>query len=81
MIYKQPIVSISSETGEEPEMHWEVLLRMENIQGEIVSPDDFISAAERYSLMPRIDRMVIQKTFSAMSCVSIILNELISVTP
>jgi EAL domain-containing protein (putative c-di-GMP-specific phosphodiesterase class I) len=47
-------------------MHWEILVRMENVQGEIVSPDSFISAAERYNLMPKIDRMVIQKTFAAM---------------
>lgn len=65
IIYKQPIVSLTSDT--ESIMHWEVLLRMKNIQGEIVAPDNFISAAERYNLMPKIDRMVIQKTFSAMS--------------
>ncbi len=66
-IYQQPIVSIISEDDFESTIHWEVLLKMSNLQGEIVSPNEFISAAERYNLMPKIDRMVIQKTFAAMS--------------
>ncbi|MCP3852610.1 MAG: EAL domain-containing protein [Gammaproteobacteria bacterium] len=66
-IYQQPIASIISEDDFESTIHWEVLLRMSNLQGEIVSPNEFISAAERYNLMPKIDRMVIQKTFAAMS--------------
>ena len=65
MLYKQPIVSLSDQS--ESVMHWEVLVRMENIQGEMVTPDAFVSAAERYNLMPRIDRMVIQKAFAAMA--------------
>ncbi len=65
ILFKQPVVTLFDK--EKLSMHWEVLVRMENSQGELVSPDVFIPAAERYNMMPKIDRMVIQKTFEAMS--------------
>jgi len=40
--------------------HYELLLRMKDENGKIVSPDDFINAAERYGLTPAIDRWVIE---------------------
>jgi len=40
--------------------HYELLLRMRDESGEIITPDRFIPAAERYSLMGEIDRWVIQ---------------------
>ncbi len=42
--------------------HFEILLRMLDEQGEVVTPNLFIPAAERYHLMPVIDRWVIEKT-------------------
>ena len=39
--------------------HFEILLRMIGENGEIVGPDHFMSAANRYQLMPTIDRWVI----------------------
>jgi diguanylate cyclase (GGDEF)-like protein len=39
--------------------HFEILLRMLAANGEIVGPDHFMSAANRYQLMPTIDRWVI----------------------
>lgn len=65
ILFKQPVVSLFDK--EKLSMHWEVLVRMENSRGELVSPDAFIPAAERYNMMLKIDRMVIQKTFKAMS--------------
>ena len=47
--------------------HFEVLLRMLDEQGDIVSPGVFIPAAERYHLMPVIDRWVIRKTFETLA--------------
>lgn len=41
----------------------EILLRLREPDGTIVPPGAFIPAAERYSLMPAIDRRVIQKAF------------------
>lgn len=43
--------------------HVEVLLRMVDENGHLVLPMAFIPAAERYNLMPAVDRWVIQNTF------------------
>lgn len=40
-------------------LHFEVLLRMTDEQGQIIPPGSFIPAAERYGLMPALDRWVI----------------------
>ena len=44
----------------EPGEHYELLLRMKDENGKIISPVDFINAAERYGLTPAIDRWVIE---------------------
>jgi diguanylate cyclase (GGDEF)-like protein/PAS domain S-box-containing protein len=44
----------------EPGAHYELLLRMKDENGKIVSPDNFINAAERYGLTPAIDRWVVE---------------------
>ncbi|MDH5246763.1 MAG: EAL domain-containing protein, partial [Betaproteobacteria bacterium] len=44
----------------DPGAHYELLLRMKDEAGKIVSPDNFINAAERYGLTPAIDRWVIE---------------------
>jgi diguanylate cyclase (GGDEF)-like protein/PAS domain S-box-containing protein len=43
--------------------HYELLLRMRDENGKIVSPDNFIAAAERYGITPNIDRWVIENAF------------------
>ncbi|MGB8326265.1 MAG: EAL domain-containing protein, partial [Steroidobacteraceae bacterium] len=43
--------------------HYELLLRMRDEGGRIISPDNFIAAAERYNLTPNIDRWVIENAF------------------
>jgi diguanylate cyclase (GGDEF)-like protein/PAS domain S-box-containing protein len=45
---------------QDPGAHYELLLRMRDEQGKIVSPDNFIVAAERYGITPQIDRWVVQ---------------------
>ena len=42
--------------------HHEILLRLRDEEGELVAPMCFIPAAERYDLMPDIDRWVIRTT-------------------
>jgi diguanylate cyclase (GGDEF)-like protein len=39
--------------------HFELLLRMIGADGQTVGPDSFMSAAQRYQLMPEIDRWVV----------------------
>ncbi|MGF1546280.1 MAG: EAL domain-containing protein [Thiotrichales bacterium] len=43
--------------------HLEVLLRMRGENGEVILPETFLSSAERYNLMPLLDRWVIRETF------------------
>ncbi|UCE88796.1 MAG: EAL domain-containing protein, partial [Pseudomonadota bacterium] len=47
--------------------HAELLVRMYSGDGRIVPPRDFLTAAERYHLMPAIDRWVLLNAFEAMS--------------
>jgi EAL domain-containing protein (putative c-di-GMP-specific phosphodiesterase class I) len=49
------------------EIHGEILIRMVDEQGELVSPMTFIPAAERYHLMPAIDRWVIRTALAVMA--------------
>jgi diguanylate cyclase (GGDEF)-like protein len=44
--------------------HFELLLRMIDEDGKTVGPDRFLSAANRYQLMPTIDRWVVQKAIA-----------------
>ncbi len=57
-LYYQPIVSLA-EGVDEP--HYELLLRLHD-EAAPVLPMAFIPAAERYQLMPTIDRWVIEQT-------------------
>lgn len=50
----QPIVQL----GNGEPLHFEALIRMRGENGTIIPPDDFLPAAERYGLMPQIDRWV-----------------------
>tara|TARA_R110001583_G_scaffold51161_11_gene159771 strand:+ start:2925 stop:5120 length:2196 start_codon:yes stop_codon:yes gene_type:complete len=61
-IYHQNFRALKEEYEER--LHLEILLRMIDEDGMIVSPGHFIPAAERYDLMPQIDRWVINKVFS-----------------
>ena len=48
---------------EEQGAHYEILLRMRDENGGIISPGLFIEAAERYGITPNIDRWVIRSAF------------------
>jgi diguanylate cyclase (GGDEF)-like protein len=55
----QTIVPIRA--GVEKLRHFELLLRMRDERGNLVQPSEFIPAAERYNLMPAIDRWVVRQ--------------------
>ena len=59
-LFVQPIVPIDSSGTR----HHEVLVRMLDRQGELVMPGAFIPAAERFNLMPEIDRWVVGSVFA-----------------
>ena len=50
----QPIIQL----GNGETLHFEALIRMRGEDGVIIPPDKFLPAAERYGLMPQIDRWV-----------------------
>lgn len=60
-LFRQAVMPLSD--GQDP-MHYEVLIRMRNERDEIVMPMAFIPAAERYNLMPEVDRWVIRKSLA-----------------
>ncbi len=62
MLYCQPIVPLSSSVPQQH--HFEILIRKINLEGNIMLPTSFIPSAERYLLMPNIDRWVIKNTFA-----------------
>lgn len=56
-LFRQTILPLQeTEQGE----HYELLLRMRDESGSLVAPDLFISAAERYGIMPNVDRWVVE---------------------
>ena len=59
-LYRQTIQPLQVE---EPGAHYEILLRMRDENGGIISPGLFIEAAERYGITPGIDRWVIRSAF------------------
>jgi EAL domain-containing protein (putative c-di-GMP-specific phosphodiesterase class I) len=61
----QPIIALDASEDAGPAM--EVLLRFQDSQGRTETPRDFIPAAERYRLMPQIDRWVVGAAFTAIA--------------
>jgi len=63
-IYCQAIQPIREESED---YHFEILLRLIDEEGAMVSPMTFIPAAERYQLMPVVDRWVVKNTLEMLS--------------
>lgn len=64
-LYCQNIVPL----GTDPALntHYEILLRMIDENGKVIRPTEFIAAAERYHLMPEIDRWVVDQALTLLS--------------
>ena len=62
ILYSQEIVSVRP--GAADGSHCELLVRMVDERGQLVPPMAFIPAAERFNLMPAIDRWVLQTALS-----------------
>ena len=60
VLYLQPIVAISDLSVS----HYEVLLRMQDEDGSIIGPAQFITVAERCGLIHLVDRMVLAKAIA-----------------
>jgi diguanylate cyclase (GGDEF)-like protein len=65
LLYRQRILSIAEPTGAEE--RYEILIRLRGEDDEIIPPGAFLPAAERYGLMPAVDRWVVRTLFAAMA--------------
>lgn len=58
VLYAQQIKSLKNSAGSQ--LHYEMLIRMRDNDGNIIPPGAFLPAAERYGLMGKLDRWVIE---------------------
>jgi diguanylate cyclase (GGDEF)-like protein/PAS domain S-box-containing protein len=58
-LHAQPIVATRASGRDE--QHVELLLRLRDVQGQLISPATFIPAAERFGMMSNIDRWVVRQ--------------------
>ncbi len=63
-LFAQPILPLNAEHSEP---RFEFLLRMVSENSELLPPEKFLSAAERYQLLPAIDRWVIRNSIGALA--------------
>lgn len=59
-LWAQPVRRLSDDT----DTYLEILLRLRDSDGRLVTPDTFIPAAERYDLMGQIDRWVVSRALA-----------------
>lgn len=71
MLYRQAIVPVDppqayheNAQGKIEYTHYEILVRMRGNHNEVLPPGSFLPAAERYNLMPAVDRWVIGNLFA-----------------
>ncbi|MEO4046344.1 EAL domain-containing protein [Pseudomonas sp. CAU 1711] len=64
LLYGQPIVPLHDAVRVG---HLEILLRLQDEEGALIAPGHFIPAAERYGLMPQIDRWVVRHTLQTLA--------------
>jgi diguanylate cyclase (GGDEF)-like protein/PAS domain S-box-containing protein len=67
-LYFQLITSLQGKRSKQ--RHYEVLLRMQTDDGELILPEIFLPAAERYNLSTKIDRWVLSSLFRSIAGMS-----------
>lgn len=63
VLFKQSFLALSPAAA--AATHLEVLLRLVDVDGSLIPPGSFIPAAERYNIMPALDRWVVRKVFAS----------------
>lgn len=66
-LFFQLIEPLGDQPGESGKVHGEVLLRIMDENMQLIGPGSFIPSAERYNLMPMIDRWVVENTLKMVS--------------
>jgi diguanylate cyclase (GGDEF)-like protein len=62
----QPIHLLEKVAFQRSFSHYEVLIRLYDENNQPIPPDEFIPAAEYYSMMPRLDRWVVRKLLQSL---------------
>jgi diguanylate cyclase (GGDEF)-like protein/PAS domain S-box-containing protein len=62
-LYAQSILPLDGST----DTHYELLIRMEEAKGKLIPPGAFLPAAERYDLISKLDRWVIETAFRSLA--------------
>jgi Amt family ammonium transporter len=65
VLFSQPIVPTQAKKAEKP--HHEILIRMRDADGSIISPGEFLPAAERYNLAAAIDMWTVENVLSRLA--------------
>ena len=63
-LHAQPIAPVDGQPATGPGL--EILLRLKDETGASIAPGEFMKAAERYRLMPHVDRWVVQTALAAL---------------
>lgn len=66
-MHAQPIHPLKKEEYAQPFYHYELLIRLSGENGNPIFPNEFLSAAEYYSMMPVIDRWVVRTVLREVS--------------
>lgn len=67
LLYCQPIVPVRPTNCLNNKCYYEILIRLQDSQGTLIPPNEFLPTAERYGLMHLIDRWVIKNLFKSIS--------------
>ncbi|MGB0847436.1 MAG: putative bifunctional diguanylate cyclase/phosphodiesterase [Thiolinea sp.] len=70
-LHAQPIHPLEPREFLKPFSHYEVLIRLFDVDGTPISPDEFIPAAEYYSMMPKLDRWVVKELLTRLKEVDV----------
>lgn len=73
-LFYQKIIPIQNQENEGE--HYEILVRMFDENGDYLSPQLFLPAAERYNMISRIDGWIVRKTCELLSTHPAVINEL-----
>ena len=72
-LFAQRILGLDQE---DERMHFEILVRIRNSEGEYISPGIFMPASERYNVAHLIDRRVVRQTLQWLACHPQVLDNL-----
>ena len=69
-LYRQKMLWLADSPPARQGECWELLLRLKGPNGDLMLPDTFLPAAERYGLVPAIDRWVIEHAFASLAVIA-----------